>query len=198
MRIRRLPSAAGKREAISPPGIRVVRISSLPLPAMASRELMHKLSRAWCSWLGSIHAGGRSSGQEYVISMVRGKVTRSILTRSAISSWILSERNSASDLRAKVKICLTMALPRSAASLMVPRAALAGEFPFSLPARTAAWPLMIERILLKSWAMPPASVPRLSSFWFWRISLSRMRCSSSPRRRSEISRKVVTCALRPW
>ena len=34
--------------------------------------------------------------------------------------------------------------------------------------------------LLKSWAMPPASTPRLSSFWDWRMA-------SSLRRRSERS-----------
>ena len=62
-----------------------------------------------------------------MISMVRGKVTRSILTSSATSSWMCSDRKSASDLRAKVRICLTMALPRSAASMIVCSVAWAGR-----------------------------------------------------------------------
>jgi hypothetical protein len=35
-------------------------------------------------------------------------------------------------------------------------------------ADNSAWPMMAPRMLLKSWAIPPAKVPMASIFWAWR------------------------------
>jgi len=47
--------------------------------------------------------------------------------------------------------------------------------------------MMIPRMLLKSWAIPPARVPMASSFWACRRRPSRLARSSSARLRSVIS-----------
>ena len=47
-------------------------------------------------------------------------------------------------------------------------------------------------MLLKSWAIPPASTPRLSSFWVWNI------CSSMTRRCRSARRSAVTSSPIAW
>ena len=47
-------------------------------------------------------------------------------------------------------------------------------------------------MLLKSWAIPPASTPRLSSFWAWNI------CSSMTRRCRSACRSAVTSSPTAW
>ncbi len=75
---------------------------------------------------------------------------------------------SCSVFREKVSICLMSSRPRMPASKTLLEVLCSR---LSLSARSSASsvkPMMAARMLLKSWAMPPASVPRASIFCDWR------------------------------
>ena len=117
-----------------------------------------------------------------------GSVARSIVSVSrtmAFSSCAFSTRGS---YRLKVRICSTRFLAR--APLM---AICASRFSARWPAGRSIWasatlPRIASRMLLKSWAMPPAKVPIASIF-----CASRIGSSSALRMASADLRSLMSC-----
>ncbi len=108
-----------------------------------------------------------------------GNVARSSFAASATVGPISSGRRSDGWRRLKTRIRSTSSLPRRAAFISSARSSSSDSRErVSLPI-SSAYPVMANRMLLKSCAIPPARVPTASSFCACRSSSSRWRRSSS-------------------
>ena len=99
--------------------------------------------------------------------MLRGSVRRSTPTTSRTTPLRESTSRRSSASRLKVNSFLVSCLPCSAAVRMRSRSWCRGW-----PGSSSAWsveakPMMVCRLMLKSWAMPAVRVPRASIFWDW-------------------------------
>ena len=69
-----------------------------------------------------------------------------------------------SALRLYVRTCLTSPFPRLAAESIGFILFFSGESSGRLKIARSTYPIIMDKILLKSWAIPPARVPRASIF----------------------------------
>ena len=126
------------------------------------------------------------------ISMVVGIDERSIFSASLIIDCGLRGLLSTSAWRLKERIWPTRSLARCPARRILSKSRERSESVDVSPFANSAYPSIMLRILLKSWAIPPASVPMASIFWAWRSRVSRFAFSSSDFFRSVIFRPLTT------
>ncbi len=171
-------------------GFRPMRIA--PVPRMASRALMHRLSTTCSTCTGSISITGRPSSRLRRRSMVEGSVERSSLQASRTSSGSATGRRAPRCPRLKVSIWPISSRARCAEccarSRYLPRRASASSDWRS--AASARLPRIPCRMLLKSCAMPPVRWPIASIFCAWRSWSSSCSRSASARLRGEMSRPM--------
>ncbi len=153
---------------------------SVPPSAMASRALVTRLRRICCTAPPSARTGHGSGGVTTLSSMLSARMGSTIWARVATTSRMSSVAKVSSALRLKPSRPRTIVAP--------PRAAVCT---FSNPARRSSrsggradsssseLAKMTARMLLKSWAIPPASCPIVSSFCACRSCASSQRRSAS-------------------
>ena len=106
---------------------------------------------------------------------------------SASTEFRSSGRGFSTCRRPNASSCFVSSAARSAARLISPRSRASSASPFVRSSSSDAYPMIPVRRLLKSCATPPASRPRLSSFWA-------LRSSDSRRFRSVMSRMNAMCS----
>ena len=180
---------------------------STPPPGMASLALMQRLSTAWWRSEARPITRGSPGAASSTISTRRSKVSRARRVQSASTAAMSTGAVSPGASRAMPRRRRVRSAPRSAASSM--RRAASAALGSSPPRvrRREAYPRTLQRRLLKSWAMPEASVPTASSrraFCRWSArSVSAVtsstiprRCSRPGRRRAETRRRTRLPSLR--
>ena len=133
----------------------------------------------WRSWAGSASIDGRPSA--------RSRRSSAFLERDAARSCPISrtvaERSTgtvaSSPRPAKTSICRVSSAARRDAVWICSTSGRTVDGGGSSARARSVLPRMAVRRLLKSCAMPPARIPRLSSFWAWSSWRSRLRRSSS-------------------
>jgi len=169
-----------------------------PCPAMALTALLHRFMTAWWIRFGSPRTYPSSSSRSS-ISMFEGSICRSILSVSRTaspstrgvnflwacllktSSWFTRSRAFCAALRTSLSSSLTTVLSMP---------------PVTSREAILVYPRMVVRMLLKSWAMPPANVRTASSFCPCRVRLSPSPCSSLFLSREEMSVMIMT--MQSW
>ena len=150
---------------------------SVPPPGMASRALLTRFSTTWSNRTESIiTTAGLALG-----SMLRLMCSPTVRVRSGLklsSRWLRSVGFGADGFcRENSSSCRVNAAARSAASSTQRMSARRGSSSSRALRTNPANPMISDRMLLKSWAMPPASRPTLCIFWCCRNSADR--CSRS-------------------
>jgi len=162
---------------------------------IASEAFVIRFMMTWRSCVASPSTGGRSAAKRYLTA---ARFETETSSRCDISSTtLLRFRDSMTNfpLPEYASICRVSSAARCAATSIAWTDRRAGDsFGSSMSARPA-FPRMATNRLLKSCAIPPARMPRLSSFCVCCICWSIRRRSSSARRTSVIS---VTTQSRWW
>ena len=157
---------------------------------MASRAFSPRLRSASSNWFRSIRTGGRSLGISTAIRTV-GSNDRDIISaipRTTSDRLIFSGFRSCR--RAKASMRFVSAAPRSAASIARPSQTLSRSFASACLRASSRFACITMRRLLKSWARPPVSWPRLSSF-----CISATLASASSRSRVRASTRISKSAF---
>ena len=132
---------------------------------MAWKALVHRFKNTWCSWMGSARARAGSRRMSSRTVMLRGSEAESRLKVSRTTSATFTASNPTWDGRLKARICRTSWLPRWLALSTRNRSRVISEPSGESRRASSAEFRMVVRMLLKSCAMPPASVPMASIFW---------------------------------
>ena len=167
------------------------------LSAMACQALVQRLSNTCeiCDSLASIVS--LSVIAPALICIEGGRVARIMRTDSSISGLTACTLKSGVSRRVKSRICLTSSLARVLALAISLRLVIVpGLLPRSSRANCRL-PVMAPRILLKSCAMPPESVPSASIFCASRICASSSALTLSAATCSLISRRITENIRRP-
>ena len=146
-----------------------------PAPSMASRALVARLSSTCSTWTGSARTGSGSAGTATSSRMSPRRSGRSRRSAERITVARSTGTGSMPRRRLKVRRPRATAAARSAAATISSTSGRCGLSAGSARRSADPYTLMTERMLLNSWATPPASCPTASSFWAW------MSCSSSSR-----------------
>ncbi len=150
--------AAGAAQAFANSASTVsARASSVSRPpaGMASRALMQRFMSTWCRWVRLPRTAGRSGATRDCTDTFFGKVSATILSMSRISGSRARATWPSSSPRPNISSCRRMPAPRWAlvlirSSRLRPAGSCTESSKRSAPSRTG------ERMLLRSWAMPPA------------------------------------------
>jgi hypothetical protein len=158
-----------------------VSMTSLPPWGMASREFTARFNTICSSWPGSASTKADSDrGRKVTLtsSPIRGR--RSLET--SCKRWFRSSTRSWTGcLRLKASNCRVSVAPRLEASRICPRSSTGRASLLMCERRRSAQATMMPRMLLKSWATPPASRPTASIFCACRSWSSARFCSVTSR-----------------
>ena len=161
-----------------------------PMSPSDSEALMMRFMITWRTWVASASIGSRPAG--------RFRLTRAFLEIEVLSRPTVSRTRAGTSmdstrkrpLPAYASICWTRSAARLVAVMAAWMSSWAGDLSGIDMRASSMLPRMAASRLLKSWAMPPASRPRLSSRWDSCRRRSNRRCSSSAVLRSPMSRTV--------
>src|SRR2546428_272873 len=191
VRVTKCPGLASRFACVSP-GVRArlpVAIVRRPPPGIASRALAHRCRRICSAWAASTAAVHRPGSHSTATATPGGSVGRSCsITRAAVSFRFTGALRVAA-LRLKVRSCAVSSAARIADFSISSIFLRFGSSAAMRILTRRAYPRIPVRRLLKSCAMPPASVPTLSIFCAWRSW-------SSSVRRSVVSRKIHSVTVR--
>ena len=135
---------------------------SVPPSGIASRALTQRFSRTWWTWVGSAMMGQRLEGNVSTTLMFFGKVSDATFTVSCRRRFRSTSCGTLAAPWANERIWRTRSTPRSALfsrDVMI----LRSSGLVACSRRIGAARTMGERTLFRSWAIPEASMPRLSS-----------------------------------
>ncbi len=166
-------------------------------PSSAWMALVHRFTSTWPIWVASASMAKVSGVHDCTSSTWGGKAPRNRVHESASTVHTLTRVRSTGCWRLNARIWRTSSRPRRAAVLISCRlsreAASGGR---SCRARSAL-PRMAARMLLKSCATPPASVPSASIFWDCASCACRCFCSACAFFSEVMSMKVSTTWRKP-
>ncbi len=159
---------------------------------MASPALTTRFITTCRSWVASPSIGGNVASRSYRMCTDlatdtdrRWAISRTIALTSRV--WITNR-----PLPEYASIWRAKSAARWDATSICWRFSRTGDSGASSESARLALPRIATSRLLKSWAIPPASMPRLSSFWDSCIRRSIVRCSDSAWRIAVTSRKTTT------
>ena len=167
-----------------------------PMPSgSACQALVQRLTSTCWIWVASDRISSGSSLSTSSSAAPAGKVARNSAAASRISGASGRIERCCGWRRLKARICCTRLRARVAAFWICSRLSAAGCVGSSSSRASATLPRIAARMLLKSWAMPPARVPTASSFCDSRSCASSVRRFVSDCRRELMSRRKAVNSL---